>query len=118
MCDLCKEKYGPCSLFENFLLTVKFFKGNVTRSKNATYQDDESNNKLRDSDDDVIYKELQNEVINEFLSQGSACGTAADKKSMDVVLYFKIVREGIAKENMYDKSDHCVIRGRLKIEGW
>ena len=69
MCDLCKEKYGPCSLFENFLLTVKIFKGNVTRSKNATYQDDESNNKLRDSDDDVIYKELQNEVINEFLSQ-------------------------------------------------
>ena len=69
MCDLCKENYGPCSLFENFLLTVKIFKGNVTRSKNATYQDDESNNKFRDSDDDVIYKELQNKVINEFLSQ-------------------------------------------------
>ena len=79
-------------------------------------QHDKSNNyteKDRNSDDDFIDEELQNEVIHEFLFPESVCAIVSNKKSTDTVCFLKIVQEGIADENMYDKSDHCVIQGHL-----
>jgi hypothetical protein len=91
ICDLCKESYGSCALFEDFDLDVNYLKTTILRSDVS-------------DQDHVISEEL---VIPE-----SVCAVAASESSHESVWFLRIEsEEEVVTEDLVDDYGHNITKG-------
>lgn len=100
ICELCREEYGQCSVFEEYLLNVSTLTASHIRSDNKEFSGDEVS--VEGSD---------------FLLPGTVCAIAADRKSVDTVWFFEIVKEFGATVDIYDDYGVTVGAGQRCLEG-
>ena len=98
ICDLCKQSYGSCSLFETYHLDVQNLKSTTVRSNEVS------------DEDHVVSEEL---VIPESL-----CAVAASENSFESVWFMCIESDqDVATHQIMNDYGHIINEGEKFIQG-
>ena len=119
ICDMCKIKYGSCSIFTSYPLERNMMNKVSLRSneKDESSDEEKGHDDDSDEDDDEEDSSPENSENNDFLIPGTICVVRAYSKT-DKIWFFKINDEVVdADEYSTDDSNHTVHPGQNYYSG-